>query len=327
MKKCNALTAAAVAAGYVFFLAPAHAAEGGFPHRPIRLIIASPPGGSPDILTRIIAHKLTEQVGHQVIVDNRAGAGGIIGTEIAARASPDGYTLLVGFIGSLAVSPSLRAKLAYDPIKDFQPITLFVKLPNMLAVTPSLPVTSVKQLLDLARAKPGSLNYGTAGNGSAAHLCVEYFKALTKIDIRHVPYRGTGPALVGLVAGEVALTITGVPPLMPHIKSGKLRALGVSTTARIPQLPDVPTLIEAGVPGYEVVQWYGLLAPAGTPAPIIAQLHSEVAKVLRSPEVRDRFNAEGAQPLGTSPSEFHDFIKSEIARWRPIVQAFGEGPN
>jgi tripartite-type tricarboxylate transporter receptor subunit TctC len=197
----------------------------------------------------------------------------------------------------------------------------------MLAVTPSLPVTSVKQLLDLARAKPGSLNYGTAGNGSAAHLCVEYFKALTKIDIRHVPYRGTGPALVGLVAGEVALTITGVPPLMPHIKSGKLRALGVSTTARIPQLPDVPTLIEAGVPGYEVVQWYGLLAPAGTPAPIIAQLHSEVAKVLRSPEIRDRFNAEGAQPLGTSPSEFHDFIKSEIARWRPIVQAFVEGPN
>jgi tripartite-type tricarboxylate transporter receptor subunit TctC len=327
MNKCSALVAASLAAGCVFPLSPAHAAEGGFPQRPIRVLVVSPPGGSPDILTRIVAQKLTEQIGQQVIVDNRSGAGGIIGTEIAARATPDGYTLVVGFIGSLAVSPSLHARLGYDPIKDFQPITLFAKLPNMLAVTPSLPVTSVKQLLDLARAKPGTLNYASAGNGSAAHLSVEYFKALTRIDIRHVPYRGTGPALVSLVAGEVALTITGVPPLMPHIKSGKLRALGVSTTGRIPQLPEVPTLIEAGVPGYEVVQWYGLLAPAGTPAPIIARLHSEVVKVLQRPEVRDRFSAEGADPIGSTPSELHAFIESEIARWRPVVQAFRERPN
>ena len=327
MTKCRSLLATILAAGCLWCLSPAQAAEGGFPRRPIRVIIASPPGGSPDILTRIVAQKLTEQLDQQVLVDHRSGAGGIIGTEIAARATPDGYTLVVGFIGSFAVSPSLRARLAYDPIKDFEPITLFVKLPNMLAVTPSLPATSVKQLLELARAKPGSLNYGSAGNGSAAHLCVEYFKALTRIDIRHVPYRGTGPALVSLVAGEVALTITGVPPLMPHVKSGRLRALGVSTTRRIPQLPEVPTLIEAGVPGYEVVQWYGLLAPARTPAPIVAQLNAEVVKALRTPEVRDRFSAEGADPIGSSPSEFRDYIKSEIARWRPIVQAFGEGAN
>ena len=327
MTKRSCLVATSLAAGCIFCCSSAHAAEAGYPRRPIRVIVASPPGGSPDILTRIIAQKLTEQLNQQVIVDNRSGAAGIIGTEMAARATPDGHTLVVGFVGSFAVSPSLRARLAYDPIKDFQPIALFVKLPNMLAVTPSLPVTSVKQLLELARAKPGVLNYGSAGNGSAAHLCVEYFKAITKVDIRHVPYRGTGPALVSLVAAEVALTITGVPPLMPHIKSGRLRALGVSTARRIPQLPEVPTLIEAGVPGYEVVQWYGLLAPAGTPAPIVAQLNSEVVKALRNPEVRDRFAAEGADPVGSSPAEFREYIKSEIARWRPIVQAFGEPAN
>ncbi len=320
------VTATLVATG-VLSAPSAHGAEGGFPQRPIRVIIASPPGGSPDILTRIVAQQLTEQFGQQVVVDNRPGAGGIIGTELAARATPDGHTLLVGFVGSMAVSPSLRAKLAYDPLKDFEAITLFAKLPNMLAVTPSLPVTSVQQLLDLARAKPGALNYASAGIGSAAHLCVEYFKTLTKTDIRHVPYRGTAPALVGLVAGEVSLTITGVPPLMPHIKSGKLRALGVTTTARIPQLPEVPTLIEAGVPGYEVVQWYGFLAPSGTPASTIERLHSEIVRALQRTEVRNRFSTEGADAIGSTTSEFHDFIASEIARWRPVVQAFAERPN
>jgi tripartite-type tricarboxylate transporter receptor subunit TctC len=225
------------------------------------------------------------------------------------------------------VSPNLHTRLAYEPIKDFQPITLFTKLPNMLAVTPSLPVTSVGQLIDLARAKPGTLTYASAGNGSAAHLSVEYFKLLTKTDLRHVPYRGTGPALIGLIGGEVAMTITGVPPLMPHIKSGKLRALGVSTAQRIPQLPNVPTIIEAGVPGYEVVQWYGLLAPAGTPAPIVARLHAEVLKALERPEVRERFISEGADPVTSTPAQFQAFIKSEIARWRPVVKAFSERPE
>jgi tripartite-type tricarboxylate transporter receptor subunit TctC len=327
MKMSSALAAGSLLGGCVFSLSAAHCAEGAFPQRPIRVIVVSPPGGSPDILTRIVAQKMTEQIGQQVIVDNRSGAGGIIGTETAARATPDGYTLVVGFIGSLAVSPSLHPKLTYDPVKDFEPVTLFARLPNMLVVTPSLPVTSVKQLLDLARAKPGTLNYASAGNGSAAHLSVEYFKSLTNIDIRHVPYRGTGPALVSLVAGEVVLTITGVPPLMPHIKSGRLRALGVSTTARIPQLPDIPTIIEAGVPGFEVMQWYGFLAPVGTSSAIVARLHSEILKVLQSPEVRERFSSEGAAPVGTTPSEFKAFIISEISRWRPIVRGFSERPN
>ena len=189
------------------------------------------------------------------------------------------------------------------------------------------PVTSVKQLIDLARTKPGTLNYASAGTGSAAHLACEYFKLLTKTDIRHVAYRGTGPALIGLVAGEVVMTITGVPPLMPHIKSGKLRGLAVSTAQRIPQLPQLPTIIEAGVPGYEVMQWYGLLAPAGTPSAIVARLHAEVVKSLQHPEVRERFTSEGADPVGSTPSEFLAFIKSEIVRWRPVVTAFAEGAN
>jgi tripartite-type tricarboxylate transporter receptor subunit TctC len=318
----RALLAASLVAAHLVAAAPAFAADGAFPNRPIRVIVVSPPGGSPDIIMRIVTQKLTESVGQQVIVDNRSGAGGIIGTEIAARATPDGYTLVVGFIGSFAVSPNLHAKLAYDPIRDFQPITLVTKLPNALAVSPSLPVTSVRQLIDLAKAKPGSLNYGSAGNGSAAHLSTEYFKLLTGIDIRHVAYRGTGAALVSLLGGEVMMIITGVPPLMPHIKSGKLRPLGVSTAQRLAQLPDVPTIIEAGVPGYEVVQWYGLLAPARTPDAIVTRVHAEVVKALERPEVRERFSAEGAEPIGSTPAQFAAFIKSELVRWRPVVKAF-----
>jgi tripartite-type tricarboxylate transporter receptor subunit TctC len=247
MKRGNALLVAAVTAAAALPAAAAHPPAGGFPQRPVRVIVVSPPGGSPDILTRFICQKFTEAFSQQFIVDNRSGAGGIIGTETAARAAPDGHTLVVGFIGAFAVAPNLHKKLAYDPIRDFQPISMFAKLPNLLAVSPSLPVTSVTQLIDLAKAKPGALNYGSAGNGSAAHLSVEFFKLLTKTDIRHVPYRGTGPALVGLLGGEVLMTITGAPPLMPHIKSGKLRALGVSSAQRISQLPEVPTIIEAGV--------------------------------------------------------------------------------
>ena len=327
MSNCKALLAMSLIATCVFVTSSAHPADGNFPQRPVRLIVASPPGGSPDILTRVVAQKLTESFGQQVIVDNRSGAAGIIGTETAARSTPDGYTLIVGFVGSMAVSPSLHAKLAYDPIRDFQPITLFARVPNMLAVTPSLPVTSVKQLIELASTKPGTLNYGSAGNGSAAHLSCEYFKLLTKTDIRHVAYRGTAPALVSLLAGEVVMTITGVPPLMPHIRSGKLRGLAVSTAQRIPQLPQLPTIIEAGVPGYEVVQWYGLLAPVRTPSQIVARLHAEVVKSLQSPEVRERFTSEGADPVGSTPSEFQAFIKSEITRWRPVVKAFADGPG
>jgi tripartite-type tricarboxylate transporter receptor subunit TctC len=314
-------------AAYALSAPAAQSAAGNFPHRPIRVIVVSPPGGSPDILTRIVSQKLSEAFNQQVIVDNRSGAGGIIGTEIAARAAPDGHTLVVGFVGPFAVSPSLHAKLPYDPVKDFQPISLFAKLPNLLVVSPSMPVTSVRQLIDLARAKPGTLNYGSAGNGSAAHLSVEYFKLLTRTDIRHVPYRGTAPAIVSLLAGEVVMTITGVPPLLPHVKSGKLRALGTSGAQRIAQLPDLPTIIEAGVPGYEVVQWYGFLAPAATPKEIIARLHAEIVKALERPDVRERFSAEGADAVSSTPTQFQDFIKSELVRWRPVVKEFGGRPD
>jgi tripartite-type tricarboxylate transporter receptor subunit TctC len=327
MKRGNALLVAALTVAGALPAAAAHPPAAAFPQRPVRVIVVSPPGGSPDILTRFICQKFTDAFSQQFIVDNRSGAGGIIGTETAARAAPDGHTLVVGFIGAFAVAPNLHKKLAYDPIRDFQPISLFAKLPNLLAVSPSLPVTSVTQLIDLAKAKPGALNYGSAGNGSAAHLSVEFFKLLTKTDIRHVAYRGTGPALVGLLGGEVLMTITGAPPLMPHIKSGKLRALGVSAAQRISQLPEVPTIIEAGVPGYEVVQWYGLLAPAGTPREIIGRLNSELVNALARPDVRERFSAEGADPVSSTPAQFQDFIKSEILRWRPVVAAFSRSAD
>lgn len=298
-----------------------------FPVKPIRMIVVSPPGGSPDILARIICQKLGDAFGQQVIIDNRPGAGGTIGTEIAARAAPDGYTLVVGYLGTFGVSPSLYARLPYHPIKDFQPLTLFTKVPNLMVVHPSVKATSVKQLVELAKAAPGALNYGSAGNGSAAHLLVEYFKLLTKVEIQHVPYRGTGPALIELLSGQIAMTITGVPPLLPHVKSGKLRPLGVSTAARIHHLPDVPTIKEAGVPDYEVTQWYGFLAPAATSRAIVERLHGEMVKVLMRQDVRERFVAEGAEAVSSTPGQFQAFIRSEIARWRPVVKASGARPE
>ena len=299
----------------------------GFPSRPVRVIVSSPAGGSPDILARMLAQKMSESVGQQIVVDNRAGAGGTIGAGLASKAAPDGYTLLVGHIGTFGVNSTLYPKLPYDPIRDFQPVTLFAKVPNMMVVNPSVPAKSVKELVALAQGKPGTLNYGSAGNGSAAHLLVEYFRLLTKTDIQHVPYRGTAPALTDLIAGQVSMTITGMPPLLPHVKTGKIRALGVSTAQRVAQLPDVPTIIEAGVPGYDVTQWFGLMAPAGTPRPVVMRLHAEVTKALQRPDLRERYAAEATEPVMNSPEEFAAFVASEIARWAPVVRASGAKPE
>jgi tripartite-type tricarboxylate transporter receptor subunit TctC len=303
--------------------ATSHAAtQDNYPAKPIRLVVPFTPGGSTDILARLIAKQITDTFGQQCIIDNRPGAGGTIGMEIAARAAPDGYTLVMGHIGTLAVNPTLYSKLSYDPLKDFQPITQIAMIPNMMSVNPKLPVKTVRDVIALAQAKPGSLNYGSAGNGSAAHLSTEYFKLLTKTDITHIPYKGTAPALTDLIAGNISLVITGVPPQLGHVKSGRLRPIAVATAKRLPLFPEVPAINET-VKGYEATQWYGILAPAAVPKAYITRLNGAIVKALHSAEAKERLASEAAEPVGNSPEEFGRFIKAEIVRWAPVVKQSG----
>ena len=295
----------------------------GFPSKPVRLVVPFPPGSSTDIVSRLLAQRMSEAWGHQVIVDNRPGAGGAIGVEQVAKAAPDGYTLVVGHIGTHGVNPSLFSKLPYDPINDFAPITQTVSLPLILAIHPSVPAKNVKELTALAKAKQGQLNYASGGNGSAAHLAVEYYKLLAKIDLVHVPYKGTGPALTDLMAGNVSLTITGMPPLMPHIKSGKLRALAVTTAQRVEQLPQLPTFAESGYPEYEINSWQAFFAPAGTPSDIVMKINGEIGRILKLPDMRDRLAGLGAVSVGSTPEQSRALVKSEIAKWARVVKAAG----
>jgi len=295
----------------------------GYPLKPIRLVVPFTPGGGTDIIARIAGQKLEEAWNQQVIIDNRPGAGGTVGLNVVAKSAPDGYTLVMGHIGTFGFGPSLYSKLPYDSIRDFAPITLFANLPNMLAVNASLPVRSVKELLALAKARPGQLNYGSAGNGSTSHLAVEYFKLLSKTDITHVPYKGTSPMVTDLIAGQISLTITGVPSLYPQVKGGRLRALGVASTRRLSILPELPTIAEAGLPGYEATAWLGLLAPAKTPKEIITRLNAELVKILRQADVLARFASDGVEPDGNTPEEFAAFIKTEVDRWATVIKAAG----
>jgi len=294
-----------------------------YPVKPIRLVVPFTPGGTTDIVARIIAQKLDEAWGQQVIVDNRPGAGGNVGVELVAKSPADGYTLVLGHIGTFGFGPSLYTKLPYDPIADFAPVTVFSTVPNMLVVNAALPVRSVKELLALARSRPAQLNYGSAGSGSAAHLAVEYFKLLGKVDITHIPYKGTSPMMTDLIAGQTQLTITGVTPLYPHVKSGRLRALGIGSTQRLAMLPDLPTIAEAGVPGYESTTWFGVLAPAKTSRDIINKLNAELLKTLQRADVRERLAADGGTPVGTTPEQFGAYIKTEIERWAKVIKQAG----
>jgi tripartite-type tricarboxylate transporter receptor subunit TctC len=296
-------------------------AQPAYPVKPIRLVVPFAPGGSTDTIARLIGQKLDEALGQQVIIDNRPGAGGNLGVDYVAKSAPDGYTLIFGHVGTFGFGPSLYAKLPYDPIRDFAPVALFAMVPNMLVVHPSLPANSVKELVALARARPGQLNYGSSGNGSASHLATEYFKLLSKTDITAIPYKGTGPLVTDLIAGQTSLTITGVPPLYPHVQSGRLRALAVGSVKRLPLLPSLRTIAEAGVPGYESSTWFGPLAPAKTPREIIVRLNVELMKMLQRPDVRARFAAEGIEALGSTPEEFGTYIKSEIERWSRVIKA------
>jgi tripartite-type tricarboxylate transporter receptor subunit TctC len=321
--KALSLAVAALAASA---FGTAHSAPDKYPSKPVRLVVPFTPGGSTDILARLVAKQITDTFGEQCIIDNRPGAGGTIGMEIAARAAPDGYTLVMGHIGTLAVNPALYSKLSYDPIRDFQPITLVAMIPNMMTVNPKIPVKTVKEVIALAQSKPGTLNYGSGGNGSAAHLATEYFKLMTKTDLTHIPYKGTAPAVTDLIAGNISLMITGVPPQLAFVKSGRLRGIAVATPRRLPMFPDLPAINET-VKGYEATQWYGILAPAAVPKAYIAKLNAALVKALHSPEAKERLATEAAEPVGNSPEEFGRFIRAEIARWAPVVKQSGARPD
>ena len=298
-----------------------------FPAKPVRFIAPFPPGGSTDLLARLVAIKLTEAWGQQVTVENRGGAGGTIGVELAARAAPDGYTIVMGHVGTFGFNPTLYPKLPYDAIRDFAPITVLATVPNGMAVHPSLPVKTAHDFVALAKAKPGELLYASGGSGSASHLAGEYFKLLTKIDMVHVPYKGTGPAMISMISGQTTMTITGMVALMPHVKSNRLKLLGVATMKRLSIMPDIPTINESGVPGYDANQWYGVLTQAAVPRDIIAKLHADIVKVLARPDIKERLAADGAEAVANTPEQFAAHIKAEIARWAPVVKASGAKPD
>ena len=298
-----------------------------FPAKPVRFIAPFPPGGSTDLLARLVAIKLTEAWGQQVTVENRGGAGGTIGVELAARAAPDGYTIVMGHVGTFGFNPTLYPKLPYDAIRDFAPITVLATVPNGMAVHPSLPVKTARDFVALAKAKPGELLYASGGSGSASHLAGEYFKLLTKIDMVHVPYKGTGPAMISMISGQTTMTITGMVALMPHVKSNRLKLLGVATMKRLSIMPDIPTINESGVPGYDANQWYGVLTQAAVPRDIIAKLHADIVKVLARPDIKERLAADGAEAVANTPEQFAAHIKAEIARWAPVVKASGAKPD
>jgi tripartite-type tricarboxylate transporter receptor subunit TctC len=298
-----------------------------YPTKAVRFIAPFPPGGSTDLLARLVAQKLTEAWGQQVIVENRGGAGGTIGVELAARAAPDGYTIVMGHVGTFGFNPTLYPKLPYDAIRDFAPITVLATVPNGMAVHPSLPVKTARDFVALAKAKPGELLYASGGSGSASHLAGEYFKLLTKINMVHVPYKGTGPAMISMISGQTTMTITGMVALMPHVKSGRLKLLGVATMKRLAILPEVPTINESGAPGYDANQWYGVLTQAAVPRDIVMKLHADIVKVLARADVKDRLAADGAEAVANTPEQFAAHIKAEIARWAPVVKASGAKPD
>jgi tripartite-type tricarboxylate transporter receptor subunit TctC len=295
---------------------------GDYPSKPIRIIVPYPPGGFNDTLARTLGQKLTEKWGQPVIVDNRPGGGTTIGTNLAVKSAPDGYTLLIVSF-AFAVNPALFASLQYDSARDSSPIVLAASTPNLLVVNPGLPVKSVKELIALAKSKPGQLNYASAGNGSSNHLSMELFKSLTGVDVVHIPYKGSAPAVTDLIGGQVDLMFDNVPNVLAQVKAGKLRALAVSSKKRSPFVKDLPTVAESGVPGFDVSVWFGVVAPAGTPQPVIAKLNTAINAVLKLPEIRQSFNNQGVETAGGTPAEFAAFIAAQTTKWAKVVRDSG----
>ncbi len=314
----------AVAAAAIATFAALAPAQTAFPTKPIRIVVPFPAGGATDILARAVAQKLTETTGQSVVVDNRPGAGGNIGAELVAKSPPDGYTLLMGTVGTHAINPSLYPKMPYDHVKDFAPVILVAGVPNVLVVNPSLPVNSVQELIAYGKANPGKLNFASSGAGTSIHLSGELFKTMTGVQMTHVPYKGSSPALTDLIGGQVQLMFDNLPPSLPHIKAGKLRALAVTSAQRALALPDVPTVAEAGLPGFEASSWFGLLAPAGTPKDAIAKINGEVAKWLATPEAKEKLASQGAIVApGLAPEDFAQHIAAETAKWQKVVKDSG----
>src|SRR5260221_5247818 len=294
-----------------------------YPSKPVRMIVGQPPGGGTDVVARVIVQKLTEWWGQPVAVDNRAGATGTIGADVVAKSAADGYTLLMGHVNSTGIAPNLFAKLPYAPIRDFAAVAYVGYVPNVLAVHPSINVKSVKELVALLKAQPGKFNYASSGNGSTQHLAGEMFKQLTGTDIVHVPYKGSGDAIKDLLAGVVAMNFDTMPPVMPHIQAGKLRGLASSTPKRLAQLPDVPTFIEEGITGFDVANWYGVMAPAGTPRDIVQKLNADINKAMQVPEVRARLEGVGTQLREQSAAEFDAYMKAEVAKYAKLIKDTG----
>ena len=315
LKKTLAVAACLLAAGNVLAQA--------YPAKPVRMIVGFPPGGGTDVVARVISQKLTEWWGQAVTVENRAGATGTIGADVVAKSAPDGYTLIMGHVNSTGIAPNLFAKLPYDPIKDFAAVAYVGYVPNVLAVHPSVNVKSVKELVALLKSKPGQMNYASSGNGSTQHLAGEMFKQLTGTSILHVPYKGSGDAIKDLLAGVVAMNFDTMPPVMPHIQAGKLRGLAISTPRRLPQLPDVPTFAEEGITGFDVSNWYGVMAPAGTPRDIVQKLNADINKAMQVPEVRARLEGVGTQMREQSAAEFETYMKSEVAKYAKLIKDTG----
>ena len=302
------------------------AAAQNYPTRPIRLVVASSRGGASDILARMLAQKLSEEFKEQIVVDNRGGASGILGTDIVAKASPDGYTLLI-IQPSLTINPNVFKKLPYDAARDFAPISLVVDAAQMLSAAAALPVKTAKDLIAAAKAKPGQLTFGSPGFGTSPHLTAELFKHKAGIDMQQIIFKGSGPAYVSLISGEISAMFATVLSAMPHVKSGRIRPLGVTLLKRLEILPEVPTLAESGLPGFKTSQWFGFLAPAGTPAPIIDRIHAALARAAGSPEVKSRLAVQGVDVFSTSPKEFANVIREELAQWAAVVKAAGIKPN
>jgi tripartite-type tricarboxylate transporter receptor subunit TctC len=290
-----------------------------YPSRPVRFILPFPPGGGTDILGRLIAERLAAALGQPVVVENRGGAGGNVGAEAAARAAPDGYTLVL-VAPSLAISPSLYAKLNYDPVKDFAPISLVATVPNVMVTHPAVPAQTLQEFIAVARAKPGTLNFGSGGNGTSNHLAGELFNIVTGARLVHIPYKGVNLAMQDVISGQIHLVVIGIPAAAPHIKAGRLRALALIAPQRVPALPEVPTVAEAGLADFEVTTWYGVLAPAGTPPAVIVRLNSELGKIMHSPQVNERLASMGTEPRTSTPEEFAAYIKQEMAKWGDVIR-------
>jgi tripartite-type tricarboxylate transporter receptor subunit TctC len=309
---------------FALSVAPMPAALGqNYPARPIRIIAQFQPGTSTDILARVIGGKLTEAWGQQVVIDNRPGAGGVVGTELGAKAAPDGYTLTMAVSSGFGINPTLYAKLPYDAIRDFAPITNIALTPQTLVAYPVFAAKSVKELVALAKGKPGQVNYASLGSGSTSHLTMEMFRSAAGIQLNHIPYKGSPAAHAELFSGQVPIMFDAIPAVLPHVKSGRLRGMGIATLKRSPYLPEVPTIVEAGYPGFEAVGWIGIAAPARTPTPVLDQLNAEIVRIINTPEMKERLATLAFTPVGDTREQFARFIKSEIAKWGKAVKESG----